>query len=40
MKWILIFLLLPLTTLSQCILDDNATLECCPPILTGAITHN
>jgi len=31
MKWILLFLLLPLTTLSQCILDDNVTVDV-PPI--------
>ena len=31
MKWILIFLLLPSITLSQCILDDNVTVNV-PPI--------
>lgn len=31
MKWILIFLLLPLSSFSQCILDDNITVDI-PPI--------
>ncbi len=30
MKWILFFFLLPLTTLSQCILDDNVTVDIPP----------
>ncbi len=30
MKWILFFLLLPLTTLPQCILDDNITVDTPP----------